>query len=290
MRLSFKALSISLIFLIVEFNEGARVNLNSLIEEYKDTPRSTIPASRVVQTSLTSESTILDPSNRRLSSIERQEEKDDIWERLLRDASSFPPTKAPSRPDPPTSPTRPPTMRPPSTSPRPPTQRPTVPPDDLPCNIPLQLRAQLLTDMAKQVSGQIDRGTPQFEALSWLINQDRYYVCPDDPKAYQRYILAVFYFSSNGDAWDECSAPDNFDDPDSIVRANARCTVKTTPIPGGSLNQYFLPTTEGSDAWLTPVYECEWAGITCRVEGNCVDRVEFGKSSLLCFPLIVVLL
>ena len=108
----FKALSISLIFLFVEFNEGAKVSRNSVIEESKDTPRPTIPASRVVQTSLTSESTILDPSNRRLSSIERQEEKEvDIWERLLQEASSFPPTRAPTGP-----------------SPRPPTQRPTVPP------------------------------------------------------------------------------------------------------------------------------------------------------------------
>jgi hypothetical protein len=205
----------------------------------------------------------------RSSSLERTKQKDDhdqdilLWDRLLEDISSFPPTRPPS-PTPP-SPTSP---------------RPTPPPNGGEiCGMPPELRAQLLTDMAQQISGTITPGTPQFQALSWLIGQDRYFVCPDDPKAYQRYILAVFYFSAEGDNWLECSAPENFDDPDSIAEANDNCSVTTTPIPGGDRNPAFLPTTEGADAWLTPVYECEWAGITCRVEGKCVDRIEFGKKS-----------
>ncbi len=191
------------------------------------------------------------------TNLEHGKDQDiNIWERLLEDFS-FP------------SPTSPPIPSPP---------RPTPSPNGpLICGMSPDLRAQLLTDMAQQISGTISQGTPQFQALSWLIVGDAYAVCPDDPKAYQRYILAVFYFSADGDSWTECSAPSFLDDPDSIQEANDNCSITTTPIPGGDRNPAFLPTTEGTDAWLTPVYECEWAGIACRVEGNCVDRIEFGK-------------
>lgn len=138
-------------------------------------------------------------------------------------------------------------------------------------------RAQLLTDIATQASGRIERGSPQDLALEWLIQIDPYSVCPDDPKVLQRYILAVFYFSTNGNNWEQCSAPQNPNDLNSVNVANDNCSVTTTPITGGQSNPTFLPTTEGRLAWLTPVYECEWAGITCRVSTRCVDRIEFGK-------------
>ncbi len=226
--------------------------------------------------------------NERLQATNSDQENSILWERLLRDNGSFPspPTRPPSSPTTPPAPTPfPPTVPP---SPGPPTFPPTFRPTDSPrppsdgilCGIPIELRSQLLTDMAEQISGTIVQGTPQSRALNWLINQDTYIVCPDDPKAYQRYILALFYFSTDGDNWEECSAPLRFDDPASIDEANDNCSVTTTPIPGGDRNPAFLPTTEGTDAWLTPVYECEWAGITCRVEGECVDRIEFGKKKV----------
>ncbi len=154
----------------------------------------------------------------------------------------------------------------------------TRPPSNIVCNGLTQLeRAQQLTDIAIGASGRIDPGTPQDIALRWLIQIDPYFICPDDPKVLQRYILAVFYYSTDGDDWDECSAPDDPDNANSIDRANENCSLTTTPIIGGSQNPSFLPTTEGRFAWLTPVYECEWAGITCRVDTTCVDRIEFGK-------------
>ena len=241
-------------------------------------------------------------STRRLS-VEKQHDdgEDLVWERLFMDNSSLPPTKRPSQapiptPRPSPRPTRKPTPRPTRSPTLPPTYRPTLaptpPPNELPCGIPTELRAQLLTAMAQQISGTIRPRTPQFRALTWLVNEDQYLVCPDDPKAYQRYVLAVFYFSTDGDSWLACSAPEDLDDPDSIAASNDKCSITTTSIPGGTRNPAFLPTTEGTDAWLTPVYECEWAGVACRVEGKCLDRIEFGKSCLFSvrysylFPLI----
>lgn len=226
------------------------------------------------------------------------EEDENFWENHFnRFLSTAQPTRRPSlsppTPRPPTTlppfPTRfptpsngpPPTTLPPvPTPPTPPPDRQpsTRPPSVLVCEGISQLeRAQQLTDIALGASGSIPRGSPQDLALQWLIETDPFFVCPQNPKAIQRYILAVFYFSTDGDNWDECSAPDDPNDADSIDEANDNCNVRTTPFPGGEQNPSFLPTTEGTMAWLTPVYECEWAGITCRVATNCVDRIEFGE-------------
>ena len=226
-------------------------------------------------------------------------EDEKFWLKHFHEMLSTPSTTIAPVPRPPTQPTPPfpsptppvptPTTPPPSnglipTTPPPaitPTTRPPVitrPPSNVVCNGITQLeRAQQLTDIAIGASGRIEPGSPQDIALEWLIQTDPYFVCPDDPKALQRYILALFYYSTDGDDWEECSAPEDPNDANSIDEANDNCSIMTTPIAGGRLNPSFLPTTEGTFAWLTPVYECEWAGITCRVDTTCVDRIEFGE-------------
>lgn len=204
------------------------------------------------------------------------EEDEKFWEKRLQEILS---TASPTTEPFPT--TFPPSNGLPTTPPPSPQTTPTIPtrpPSQVVCQGITQLdRAQQLTEIALGASESIIPGSPQDVALEWLIQTDPYFVCPDDPKALQRYILAVFYFATDGDNWDECSAPVDFTNPNAINAANRNCNVLTTPIPGGVLNPAFLPTTEGTSAWLTPVYECEWAGITCRVDTTCVDRVEFGE-------------
>jgi hypothetical protein len=210
-----------------------------------------------------------DAAATRETSNSDNEEENVIWDRLLQNFVSLPPTLSPTNAGSPTTPT--PTIQ----------MSPTLPPSaGQPCGITPAVRSELLTNIAEQVSGPIAPGSYQERALNWLIGQDEYFVCPDNPQAIQRYILAAFYYATQGDNWEECSAPTSFSDPGAIAAANANCSITTTPIPGGNRNPLFLPTTEGDKAWLTPVYECEWAGITCRVETNCVDRIEFERNRL----------
>jgi hypothetical protein len=96
-----------------------------------------------------------------------------------------------------------------------------------------------------------NNNTPQGLATTWIIDQDEYNICPDNPKLVQRWTLAVMYFSTNGDAWFQCSA-----NPVAIDL----CGVQSP--------------FEGEDRFLSSVNECEWAGITCI--DACVTEIEFG--------------
>jgi len=142
------------------------------------------------------------------------------------------------------------------------------------CNIsPLGYDARL-TQVATSVSGPISSGTPQQQALDWLLSETYYFECDIlSCKIRERYSLAVFYFATSGDSWIKCNMPD-LSSQISIDEANDACDILTTTIPP-TLDIGLLE--EGTDAWLTPVDTCNWAGIVCRETSTCVDRIEFGK-------------
>lgn len=117
-----------------------------------------------------------------------------------------------------------------------------------------------------------DTNSPQSLALRWLIDDDSLYTCPDDSNLVQRYVMAVFYYSTSGDEWNECSAPTEFDSVDAIALANDACDILAEE-----------PTEEfdtkaliwGTAAWLTPVSECFWGGVACDEDTSNIDRIEF---------------
>lgn len=148
-----------------------------------------------------------------------------------------------------------------------PSPRPTAVPTNAPtlrCNITESERAASLSILVKSIStaSEVDTpGTPQNLASDWLINSDPLYVCPDDPRVTQRYVMGVFYFSTRGNRWRSCNAPTDFGDPAAIDAANEGCIIA---LPEG-----------GSDAWLTPGDECNWGGLLCD-EQNLISRIDFG--------------
>ena len=145
------------------------------------------------------------------------------------------------------------------------------------CNLSPVAYDAYVTSVAVSVSGSISHGTPQEQALDWLKEEVDYCECdPDDCKIYERYSLAVFYFTTSNqpEPWSKCGMPDDLDDPASIAAANAACDITTTTIPP-MLDIGLLD--EGTNAWLTPVDACTWAGIVCRQTSKYVDRIEFGK-------------
>ena len=208
------------------------------------------------------------------------EEIQELLNKALDDDNSMPPLPVPvSNPTAP--PVSDPTAPPVSNPTVPPVSSPTVPPVSSqsvtptmpparPCGMTqVERRGQISATIAtvSKVEDLNMAGSPQNMALDWLINKDAMYSCPEDENLVQRYVVAVFYYSSIGDEWLQCSAPDELENPDSIEKANANCNIEDESPDGG-----------GTDAWLTPVSECQWAGLACqRSIGNVLVRIDFGE-------------
>ena len=85
-------------------------------------------------------------------------------------------------------------------------------------------------------------GTSENLAAEWLIDFDSYRICPDDDKLIQRYVMALFYFSTEGGAWSSCGVSGDCE----------------------------------STRYLSGVNECEWFGVTCNAD-LCITAIDIGK-------------
>jgi len=108
--------------------------------------------------------------------------------------------------------------------------------------------------------------SPQFLSLNWLTRVDEYIICLTDDSLKQRYALAVFYFSTNGDTWKTCGRKTNIchpklklfdDDPEISIWSN--------------------------NTWLSKGNTCEWGGLACRKKGQheiVLDRIDFDTNNI----------
>ena len=86
-------------------------------------------------------------------------------------------------------------------------------------------------------------------ALRWIELNDERHVCPNEAGLLQRYIMAVFYFSTGGNSWQNCSA---------------------VPESGSLCNN------EEEERFLSYSHECKWMGVTCGDEMKVIG-LQFGK-------------
>ena len=135
------------------------------------------------------------------------------------------------------------------------------------CNLTQEERAAQIRQhlLAISNSSLLDNTTtPQGRALQWITYDDNIKppICPNpvNHPLIQRYVLAVFYFSTVGDDWNFCAAPDDLNDPAKVAAANDNCF--------------------HGDAWMTAVNECEWGGsgngpgLTSGVSCSDAERIE----------------
>jgi len=108
-------------------------------------------------------------------------------------------------------------------------------------------------------------------ALNWMIDEDPMQLCPQDKFLVQRYVMSVFYFSTRGDRWTECSAPpplSEVGDPEQAqADANAQCSLQVAGFESSS------------NAWLTGGSECGWGGLGCN-EDNFIARIEMEQNGV----------
>jgi hypothetical protein len=128
------------------------------------------------------------------------------------------------------------------------------------CNMNGVARAVLLQSLLRDVSNPISmvrEGSAQNRAWKWLLERDEMFICPKESNVVQRYILAVFYYSTLGDSWFSCADNSN------------------TPCPRGA----------DTYRWLTGASECNWFGVDCDINGV-VTGVMFGEF-LICLNYIL---
>jgi len=130
------------------------------------------------------------------------------------------------------------------------------------CGISDEKRSKYLLALFKGVSGNApfkDSLSPQSRAADWLINEDGLFRCPGegDKKTIQRYVLAIFYFSTEGDGWRECS------------RSDALCGTYLV----GEEDDF-----EGQKPYLSDFNECEWAGSSCDID-KCIIGMDFEEQN-----------
>lgn len=111
---------------------------------------------------------------------------------------------------------------------------------------------------------------------------DQMMVCPNDNADHitQRYVLAVFYYATEGYKWKSCTAPTDFACEGQINQANNKCDQTATPYFGGTR----IGTNE-TNAWLTPSHECSWGGVACHGENDSelahtIDQIDFEANNL----------
>lgn len=118
------------------------------------------------------------------------------------------------------------------------------------CGIPeADRRNQILGTLRNDVSTNValnTAGTPQKLAVDWLLDEDTMQVCPGDKKIVQRYVMALFYFSTAGSSWLECSK-------------NGLCSEGKNFLDGAS--------------------ECEWGGLACNND-NCITQIVFESNNV----------
>ena len=156
------------------------------------------------------------------------------------------------------SPTAGPTPAPTPETTGPPVPSPSAAPT-LPCNLDPVDRRQMILEVltvdndvtpADEIE---DNGSSANLAFEWLVNEDTLYLCPDDPKLIQRYVIAKLYYQTGGDNWDECRAHEN------------------GPVPSCNTDAIYA-----GENWLESSNECDWAFITCD-DDACITRIEVGK-------------
>lgn len=140
----------------------------------------------------------------------------------------------------------------------------------------LGIRAQIERVVGQELLE--DPDSPYSRAMDWITYDDPMQLSPQDPNFVQRYTAAYFYFATTVDGpWRSCNPPE---DPWS---AETFCWFS-------SLSAIFpLRFTDyPSNAWLSNITECEWAGVTCD-EQHQIRNLDFRKSLrlILCAFLVV---
>jgi len=119
-----------------------------------------------------------------------------------------------------------------------------------PTDLDNSLRMEAVMDVLKRTSREkdlLDPSTPQFAARNWITFEDSLHLEPQAIIFLQRYVMAVLYFSTNGDGWQFCARK---------------------KLASSSLTSADCIGSDGVVSYrhLSGTSECNWYGIVCDEE------------------------
>lgn len=119
------------------------------------------------------------------------------------------------------------------------------------------------------------------KAADWIMSVDPLKLLPDSPTLIQRYLLAMFYFSSsNKGPWKSCNPPEE--------GGNSTCVFMALL----EIGPEFTYGSKESIRWLSGEDECSWAGVFCDENGYvaaielCELMLLFCRMRCLCFSCV----
>jgi len=142
-----------------------------------------------------------------------------------------------------------------------PTITPTQVPSMTPSTAPTSLRFDQFGEKLSFISDPEhfrDNTSPQFRALSFIADEDDIGI--DAPNLVQRYIMAVFYYSMDGDNWTYCKKQEG---------AECKCRDDfQAGIACGTIKRKDKP-------YIGKVSECNWFKNRCKDDGTVITNIEF---------------
>jgi hypothetical protein len=180
------------------------------------------------------------------STLEEGKAEIEAWSTWIQGSSMSVPTKSPVRK--PVKPVKP--------------RAPTAPPT--PCIGTPEDLLKILSKVSDPTS-LTTNGTPQNKAYNWLL-KDKFYCYSDAGcKLIQRYIMALTYFSTDGDKWTNCGQKGGCNP--AICR------------DGGNKPRL------GINSWLSQgISECQWCGAACNTTNLCMTDIDLGTLFTSCLP------
>jgi hypothetical protein len=108
-----------------------------------------------------------------------------------------------------------------------------------------------------------DPSTPHYQAMEWILHEDKLQLTADDPNLVQRYLLVLFYMqTTQGGDWLSCGRAD---DEDSFCFWQKLVAILPHQYVG-------IPWIR----WLSDDSECNWAGVLCD-EFNTTRAIDLCK-------------
>jgi hypothetical protein len=113
------------------------------------------------------------------------------------------------------------------------------------------------------------KDSPQNKAFNWILNKDEYCVCPfvKGCEPIQRYVMAVYYYSTKGENWANCGASSATCNPNGVINKGS----STSVCYSGAYQR-----------WLSKNPSCKWCGNSCDdpLYPDCITQINLGKKAI----------